>query len=275
MSKKKSKPDLATPGGRVRWLLDDRFEGNRSAMARTTKVSLTGLIKVVTDQQSPGRRLLEKIAANTDVSPAWLFVGEGLPYKGSAVPIADACLPGPPDSHADLLAPDSVPEAAGLYAPGRYWLRLGADEQAVRRRGFKFEIGDLMLMETDREKFPLVESMGGRWGVVRTPGGGPRDVLLARFTSDIEGGPSGPWILYADTYESEADALRVRRTVIELYPGGEFKVSEKTVTMEPGEGERKALSGGKSGEVRPPAEPWPVKLGDVVAVCVLILRRFE
>src|SRR5947209_10271760 len=72
-------PDWSTPSARVKWLLDSRFRGNRSAFAEAVGVSHT-LIGKVAAGQAPGRKLLTAIAQSLSVNPAWLLTGEGQPY---------------------------------------------------------------------------------------------------------------------------------------------------------------------------------------------------
>src|SRR5687768_10761114 len=121
MSAEGASSEWGTVTARMRWLLESKYGGSRSAMAKATGVSLTGVIKVVTGQQTPGRRLLETILKNTDVSPAWLLSGEGPRFRGGAIPVATKCLPSPPVETMDTAG---VPDLSDTYAPSRYWLRL-------------------------------------------------------------------------------------------------------------------------------------------------------
>ncbi len=88
--------------------LDHLYAGNRAEMGRRTGISMTGIVKVVTGEQGGGRRILEKLVANTAASAAWLLTGAGPPLRGSGLPVADACLPGAPDRHRDLHAAKTV-----------------------------------------------------------------------------------------------------------------------------------------------------------------------
>ena len=127
MSKKKEESPSRSGEGwdaaeRVKWLLHDRWQGNRSAMAKAIQMSVTGLIKVVTGQQPPGRQLLAAIVRNAEVNAAWLLTGNGPPYTAAALPVADRVLPGPPREHRDLLIDEKVEDLGTLYSPTRYWL---------------------------------------------------------------------------------------------------------------------------------------------------------
>lgn len=267
--KKKVDPDWTTSMGRVKWLLASRYDGNRSAMAKATGVSLTGIIKVITGQQNPGRRLMEKIVQTTDVSPAWLFAGEGQPLKGTALPVAIGCLPGPPTEGHALLTDERVSELTDLYSSSRYWLKLGAAEPVVKATGITFHTGDLMLMDTDRTKFPSDEELNQQWGVVRIPRRGGSRVQLAALTYNRESEDNGPAHLEAETFE---DFPRViTRVTVDLYPNGRLDASERTVWLKQPKGD----------DSNPSNQAWTssgfshqVAYEDVVAVCVLLVRRF-
>lgn len=258
-----------TAADRIQWLLSHRYGGSRSEMARATGVSLTGLIKVFTDQQMPGRRMLETIIKHTDVSPAWLFAGEGHPFRGSSIPVSRACLSGPPDKFEDNPLESGVSELADLYSPSRYWLMLASTEPAVRSKGNRLAAGDLMLMETARRNFPSDEHLSGRWGVVRVPDRNASVLRLAELTYIREGHDS-PAFLEAETFMTHP--MRVRRLVVDELPSGKFEVSRRTVFLEQPKGGVGDESGQKS---------WSdnilghdVKSDDVVAICLLLVRRF-
>jgi hypothetical protein len=259
----------ATPGDRVRWLLADRYSGSRSAMAKATGVSLTGLIKIVTGQQTPGRRLLEKIAQNTAVNPAWLYAGEGPPFKGSAIPVAVGCLSGPPREGDPLLTGERVPEVAALYSPTRYWLKVRAAAPPVRSGGSALLGDDLMLMETDRAEFPAAKQLDGRWAAVRVAGRGGPHVRLAQLTFVPEGDDNHAY-LDADTFDTHP--MRVQRVTIDIFPDGSWEAA----------GTRQLAQPRGKDETKPDGEPWAaailgheVGLEDVVAVCVLVVRLFQ
>lgn len=257
----------ATASGRMIWLLDHRYGGSRSAMAKATGVSLTGLIKVVTGQQTPGRRLLEKIVQNTDVSPAWLFAGEGQPFKGSAIPVAAECVFEPPATSTGAAV---VPDLADLYSPTRYWLRLGRGEPAVKATGTGVKAGDLMLMETDRGAFPPPERLDGRWGVARVTGRGGSVPRLAAFEY-VRASDEHAALLQAETYTHHPQ--RVRRITVDELPDGTLEVSKRSVLLEQPAGD----GGGQPGRGRWASSilPQAVAPDDVLAVCVLLVRGFE
>jgi len=260
-----------TAADRVKWLMASHYGGSRTRMAKETRVSMTGLIKVVTGQQSPGRRLLETIAANSPVNPAWLLTGEGQPLREAALPVASVCLPGQPSADSPFLPDARAPELTSLYSPSRYWLLLGRAEPAVRAAEPKLTAGDLMLLETDPRRFPPVEQMKGRWAAVRLPTRKGLSVKLAElsyFPGVDE--DTGPARLEAETYATQAGKVQ-RRLIVDELPDGEFVVSRLTVKRENGGG-----SGAKTPRNSPELFEMPrtIQYDAIVAVCMLVVRQF-
>jgi hypothetical protein len=269
MSAKRARSEWATPTDRVKWLLEHRHGGSRSGMAKATGVSLTGLIKVVTGQQTPGRRLLETIVQNSDISPAWLFAGEGQPFKGSTMPVTEACVSEPPPAAAGATGSASVPDLADVYSPTRYWLRLGRGEPAVKASGTGVKAGDLMLMETDRGTFPSPERLHGMWGVARVRGRGESVLRLAEFEY-VRASDEHDAFLQAETFAHHPQ--KVRRIVIDEFPDGTLEASKRAVLLEQSE----AGGGGRTtGRWAASILPQAVTPDDVVAVCVLLVRGFD
>ena len=269
MSAKRSKSEWGTPTDRVKWLLEHRHGGSRSGMSKATGVSLTGLIKVVTGQQNPGRRLLETIVQNSDISPAWLFAGEGQPFKAVAMPVTEACVSQPPPAATGTTRAANVPDLADLYSPTRYWLQLGRGEPAVKASGTGVKAGDLMLMETDRGTFPSPERLDGKWGVVRVRGRGESVLRLAEFEYVRESDEHDAF-LQAETFAHHPQ--KVRRIVIDEFPDGTLEASKRAVLLEqPDAGSGERTKGRWAASILPQA----VTPDDVVAVCVLLVRGFD
>lgn len=268
MPAKRARSEWATPTDRVKWLLEHRHGGSRSGMAKATGVSLTGLIKVVTGQQNPGRRLLETIVQSSDISPAWLFAGEGQPFKAVAMPVTEACVSEPPSAEGETRAAN-VPDLADLYSPTRYWLQLGRGEPAVKASGTGVKAGDLMLMETDRGTFPSPERLDGKWGVVRVRGRGESVLGLAEFEYVRESDEHDAF-LQAETFAHHPQT--VRRIVIDEFPDGTLEASKRAVLL----GQSDAGSGERTkGRWAASILPQAVTPDDVVAVCVLLIRGFD
>jgi hypothetical protein len=269
MSAKRARSEWATPADRVKWLLEHRHGGSRSGMAKATGVSLTGLIKVVTGQQNPGRRLLETIVQSSDISPAWLFAGEGQPFKGSAMPVTEACMSEPPPAAEGETKASNVPDLADLYSPTRYWLQLGRGVPAVKASGTGVKAGDLMLMETDRGTFPSPERLHGMWGVVHVRGRGESVLRLAEFEYVRESDEHAAF-LQAETFTHHPQ--KVRRIVIDEFPDGTLEASKQAVLLgQPDTGSGERTKGRWAASILPQA----VTPYDIVAVCVLLVRGFD
>jgi hypothetical protein len=269
MSAKRARSEWATPTDRVKWLLEHRHGGSRSGMAKATGVSLTGLIKVVTGQQNPGRRLLETIIQNSDISPAWLFAGEGQPFKGAAMPVTEACVSEPTPTAMGTTGTSNVPDLADLYSPTRYWLRLGRGEPAVKAFGNGVKAGDLMLMETDRSTFPSPERLHGMWGVARVRRRGESVLRLAEFEYVRESDEHDAF-LQAETFAHHPQ--KVRRIVVDEFPDGTLEASQRAVLLgQPDAGNGERTKGRWAASILPQA----MNHEDVVAVCVLLVRGFD
>ena len=261
--------EQASAQDRIEWLLEHRYEGSRTAMAKATGVSMSGLIKVVTRQQTPGRRLMETIIRNTDVSPAWLLAGEGQPFKATAMPAVTACPDGMPDGRDPGLTA-GVPELGDLYSPSRYWLKLRAAEPAIKAGVTKLAVGDFLLMETDRTKFPPPEGLSGRWGVVRVRVLGGVALRLAELTHSRESSEE-PACLDAETYVQYP--MQVHQTVIEEFPNGDVEVHKRILQLEQPKGE--GVNKGDRKRYAASIVGHYVKVSDVAAVCVLLVRPFQ
>ncbi|MFQ3594202.1 MAG: hypothetical protein SNJ82_13565 [Gemmataceae bacterium] len=240
-------------------------------MAKAIGVSVTGLVNVVTGPQQPGRRLLTAIVEHSDVNPSWLLTGKGRPFLSSALPVAGQALPGSPQDHPDLLLDEKVEDLGDLYSPSRYWLKVGPKEPVLRDRGRKVMAGDLLLMETDRASFPSTHRLDMRLCVVRVLGKQPPEYKLAELAYQAEDGEGAPERLEADTFDIGIQVIE--RTVIDRMPDGEFQVSRR---------ELRQLEA-KGPDQRPRFVPFRpedvdylslrIGLSDIVAVCILIVRR--
>jgi hypothetical protein len=235
-------------------------------MAKATGVSLTGLIKVVTGQQNPGRRLLETIIQNSDISPAWLFVGEGQPFKAAAMPMVEVGVQEPPPVGIEVA---NLPDLANLYSPTRYWLRLRRGEPAVKASVTGLLVGDLMLMETDRATFPSPERLHGKWGVARVRGRGESILRLAEFEYVRESDEHYAF-LQAETFTQHPKM--VRRLIIDELPDGTLESSQRVILLQQPDtaGEERSKSRWKNSIL-----PQAVNPEDVMAVCILLVRGFD
>jgi hypothetical protein len=267
-----SRPDWGTAGARVRWLVDHRFRGNRSAFASAVGVSHTAVNNVVTAIREPGRKLLTAISLALHVEPSWLEDGEGQPFAEAAhlaahgLPASRVVLPGPPLEHQELLSENRVEFGEDLFAPSRYWLILAPDQPLLREPSRGFLRGDMLLMETNRAKFPRVEKLGEHLCVVRLG----RKVVTHELASvtyfDEEGIEDGPTCLVAEPFKGHpAHEPLVREEVYRHYPGGEVEYRRREF--------RVRASGGRRAAVEAPPGPRVIQYADIVAVWMRIIHR--
>ncbi len=219
--------DWSTAAGRVCWLLETRFKGNRRALAEASGVSHTAIVNVANGQQ-PGRRLMESMTTNLKISPAWLLNGVGEPFtepqKQRGVPIARKLLPGAPKDFADQLLGDWIDDAATLFTPSQYWLLLTNDQPILRDSHRGFRVGDLLLLETDRTKFPRESQLANHLCVVRFNENGTESHRLGVVNFIPASREGGPQRLEADCFEQDADPSNtVTEEVYRHFPGGQIQ----------------------------------------------------
>lgn len=275
--KKRDKPgvgptdeDWNSPGGRLRWLLRERWGGQRANMARDIGVSLTGLTNVITEAQEPGRRLMEAIAGATDVNPGWMLTGQGPPFKSSALAVAHQVLPGSPQQHPDLLTKEKVDHLGDLYSPSRYWLRVQSGEPIVQAQAQKIRKSDLLLLETDRAHFFLERWRSETLCVIRVPRTNPPKFKLAEVEFFGGNDDSDPVSMQADTFDLVPQVIT--QIVIEETPSGDLRAFKQRVRGEEGTKPRKRPRGLASEPEEMGCPLLAIKDVDIVAVCVLIVR---
>lgn len=254
-------PAWATVNGRVTWLLDTRFDGNRSAMAKAIGFSHTVIANVVKGK-APGHRLLDSIATRLGVDHEWLQSGDGQPFvpgvevdAGRGLPVTNVLLPGPPLAHQPLLTGGWVQLQAVASSPTTYWLELTATQAVVRRPAFGFRRGDRLLMETDPAKFPPESDLRDRLCVVRVGG----NLRLATVTHHAASMDDGPARLEAEVPEPGRSPAEGFERVYRHYPDGEVRCHERPLT-------------GPEPRWTEPTLPV-IRYADIVSVWLQILQR--
>jgi hypothetical protein len=282
MGRKSKQPlaemDWATPGGRVRWLLANVWQGNRLAMAEDISVSHTAINKVASKAREPGRRLLAAIAGHPKVNPAWLLTGQGAPLLEAAddardkpVPVARQLLPGPPQQNAELLSGDAL-DHGHLFLPTQYWLRLQPGQPLLEDPEYGFLLNDLLLLESDRRRFPRVQSLHGWLCVVRLAAADPgREPVLKLGAVDYhQASPGEPEKLEVDTFDLDLPReRRVTRLVVDRFPGGKYRLAEQELELTTFRGQERAAERSMSYPRPKPKIAW----ADVVGVWLGILHR--
>ena len=126
-----SPDDLGTTTLRVRWLVETRFRGNRSAFAAAIGLTHSAVARVFKDR-APGRKMLEAIVANLQVSSEWLISGLGQPFRQPTavappvwIPVSTELLPGPVAEHRGRLASSASATLSEVLRESTYWFQAG------------------------------------------------------------------------------------------------------------------------------------------------------
>jgi transcriptional regulator with XRE-family HTH domain len=172
------------------------WEGNRSRMARDVDIDQPTISRVLTGQQKPSAKLLEKLATWPGVNVGWFLLGQGEPVLapgmqagvGGYRPLLDELLPGPLAEHGDRLSGVSYPVAAAFDTKTSYWYRV-QPKSPVTRSNHKVGVGDLLLVETDATWTRRGDAVLGKFCVFNIPAGKKRIALLAHVSSWCKSNP--------------------------------------------------------------------------------------
>lgn len=185
--------DLKTLGGRSEYLLKHAWGGRQREMAADLGVSQGLISKVARGEQAPGPKLIEALAGHPKVNARWLLegVGEPLAAPGRALqtgdlslPVSRCILPGHPENHASLLTGFRF-QVETLLRPSAYLLEVQADAPVIRVPELRVAVGDLLVMEADRDVWlnnrPVLL---GKLVALRLGGDHGVDFVLARVRMD-------------------------------------------------------------------------------------------
>lgn len=154
----KTKTNRSTPAGRVAYLLEHRWRGRCSEMARELKIAPSSLSRVVRGERPPGRDLLARIAQHASVNAGWLLTGMGEPFLSSdaapprALPLLDLPLAGPIEEQSQLLARGRL-ELTKLFTPSSYCLAVRPAHPAIVAWPGEVHDGDVLVLETDASRW--------------------------------------------------------------------------------------------------------------------------
>lgn len=259
----RTKAEWNTLAARVAWVVEVRFGGNRSAMAKAIGFSHTMIASVMKKERTPGRRLEDAIVNRLGVSREWLKDGTGQPFPSAdnrparGIAVSHVPLPGLPHEHQDLVTrwiavPEVVPSGS------QYWLVLKSTQPILRRPSPAFRVGDHLLMETNPARFPRESALNEVLCVVR---GGADGAVLRLATVDFwpASVDTGDARLEADFHEPAKRATEVVEKVYRHYPDGEVVHLERRM-------KQREMSGVQ------PMLPV-VQYTDIVSVWLRILRR--
>ncbi len=219
----------ATLAGRVRWLVEAKFAGSRSALGRAIGFSHTAIANVVAGKP-PGPRLRDAIVSRLGVDPGWLQAGAGQPFPtdtfdaARGLPVTTVPLPGPPARHQALITGGWLVVPCVAPTPTAYWLSLAAGDPVVRQPRAGLLAGDHLLVEADPARFPAEARLQNTLCVIRGAGTTP---------------PRLAWVMYyradgveaPERLEAEFPAPPRQEQVVEhVYthlPGGEIRHHER------------------------------------------------
>jgi hypothetical protein len=272
-----ARPNTSTPpfdwtsaSKRIEWLVNQRFDGNRSQFAEAVGCSHSLIFKVIAGQ-APGRRLSESIASRLKLNLAWLVAGEGQPgpgpVQGNKIFVANQPLPGSPREFATLLSGEAGADQS-IFASTQYWLRLMTGDPLVQQRPYAFRAGDQLLFETDSGHFPRKESLWEHLCVCRISGSG---VKLGAVTHYADSEEEGPTHLDCDTFDLGPDpAETIKEVVYQHLPNGVIRTFQRDRKIVKQQGQER-LRNFTSLELQP---IWPtIKSKDILAVWTGLMRR--
>ena len=260
-------PHWGTAPERIKWLVETRFNGNRSAMAKAIGFSHAIVGRVVAGAQ-PGRRLLEAVAKQLHVNAAWLERGEGQPFphdqveENRGIPMTNVLLPGPPSAHQDMITGGWVTVPEIVASPSVYWLALQSTQSVVMKPSSGFRTGDHLLMETDPARFPKEDRLIGDVCVVRDGAGGAQ-LKLAAIEYRSASAETGDSRLEADYFDAADPDQTVVEDVYRRFPDGLVQHFQRSLKQE---ARRYAM------RVMDPLLPV-IRYTDIVSVWLKILRR--
>jgi len=219
--------------------------------------------RVVRGVQTPGPRLLEKIAGKPEINKIWLQTGQGEPLvPHDSLPISEEILSGPPHKHRYLLLPERYPVTREQYSETRYWLRIHSTQPVVKANPFKVRANDLLLLECDPTRIELDEFRG--LAVARL---GKADGKVPRLCHIVPEGP--PKVFRANPFDPESETRR--RRLVRQFTVLEY--SDGTAEIEPSELQRKTPGGFGHRPMVAPARYPAVHVDDIVAVAIQLVRQ--
>lgn len=264
-----SNPEDIGLANRLRQICDSKFGGSTPKMAEALGLSQPAVWRAVNGKHIPSGTFLAGLARFADVDLNWLFRGQGdqpKPNAELAIPISQRLLDGKPREHQDQLSGSFVPVAAGDYAPTRYFLEVQPDEPIRHSEEMKVRVRDLLLMETDRRRFPPRDRLFHLCGF-RVKGRRAAKLKLG-FVDFVPDDPEeGAAHLVADTFALAIKKSQlIRKTVIVERPGQRPVVRIQNYI---------ATKGGETPVSDFEREPASVQVAydDLVAVCVGLTRR--
>jgi hypothetical protein len=256
-------------GRRMKQICDKVWGGDVREMAEDLDVSHPVLYRVFSKGQSPPGVLIERLAVHPKVNRDWLFTGQGVFDRGDwKLPIATEILPGDPRRHAELLTPRTFPVASDFARPTRYFFEVQPKDYVVRSETMKLSVGDLLLMETDRDTDPQYEDLHGRLCGVCVQGDKGVQFKLGQLCYTREEPEADAASLAVDTFDSDVD--RVEEVGVRMASDGTMYPFQRTLKKVQYRG-RERLVPAESPEGDPVVTT--IAREAIVCVCVLLVRK--
>lgn len=224
--------------GRVNWLLDDYFSGNRSHMGKALGMTHAAVSRAASGRTMPSTKMTTAIVQKLGVSSEWLLSGRGEPYKSGrnrdvqkgGIPIAKELLAGLPKDLSSKLSAANL-GLVQLLSPTQYWATLEGDSPLLNNPRRRFQPRDLLLIEADATRFPAKHEYSERLCVIHCGASGGRKPMWADVcyhAASIEGGKER---LEADVFKGQGDEKEIEEIVLRLESNGGLKAHRRTITL--------------------------------------------
>lgn len=257
---------------RLRQICKSKFGDSSPKMAEALGLSQPGVWRVLAGKQLPSGVFLAALSKFEDIDLNWLYRGNGDSPEAEQgqefrLPISGELLNSSLSTCRQQLTDRTLIVSSADYRPSRYLLEVQPHELITRSEEVKVDPRDLLLMETDRRRFPSETRLSGICGVRTQAEAGPecRLALVQHVAADPEEGDAH---LEANAFDPVVgDTELIRRHVIVERPGKSPLVQTQLFTMS------------KTGREVPVSDlqldpvPFRVAYSDVVSVCVLLMRR--
>jgi hypothetical protein len=281
----KAAPKVADMRLRLHFIAEEKWGGVLTRMAEDLDYPQPALWKTLAGGQSVSARLLVALATYTSINLHWLTTGKGPRYlEGEAavrrgqgvirpkVFVAKEVLPGLSSEHTDLLHDFSCDPLGDILRDSQYWLQIGASSGMIRKDE-QIRPGDWLLMETDRNKFPALDEAQDRLVAVPESATDSHSPLLGR----VEEVDEDLACLEVDLLRPTGDRPEPEEEIVtRRLPDGTFHTRSRYVVWEEIKGRK-----GRRFRRKRAATIWEqqpdlteVKYADVLAFCILLLRRW-
>jgi transcriptional regulator with XRE-family HTH domain len=273
--------DWGTAEKRVTWLLQNQFQGNRSAMGRATGFSHTAISKVAKGVKPPGRRMLTAIAEKLDVSTDWLLRGLGEPGTnpgaGSSplrMPVSDELFSERmPDQLRELDGPDDTILVPALRNSSQFWLRLHAGDPILVQPRCGFLPGDLLLLETNPERFPPETRLTDTICAVNCGSSDEPMVKLGSVTFYHASVEDGDTRLEVDTFDPESkDSPLVEDYIVRCHRDGSIESIKRKGRLYSSRGTERFVHSDYDDQLEP--DTRRIRYDDIVAVWLGLSFRY-